>query len=818
MQTKKKTTVSKPTSKRGTKKTTGKMSKTKKIIIGLWIVAMTPVVALVLMLILTAAGAFGRMPSFEELENPKSNLATEIYADNGEVIGSFFVHNRSYVQYDELFPQDSSKLITIDGHTMPPIAAALVATEDLRFFTHSGVDLISLARVAVKTIVLNHTSQGGGSTISQQLAKNLFPRESSDDGKIVRLSKLAVSKFKEWITAMKLEYNYTKEEIIAMYLNTVEFGSNTYGIKSAAATFFDKTPSELNIQEAALLVGVVNAPTRYSPVRNPQNALKRRNTVLQRIEVAGGITKAECDSLSAIPINASLKFKPVSHNYGQATYFREMLRLTMNAKRPSRKNYYTQWDYEQACKEYDTNPLVGWCHKNLKADGTPYDIYRDGLKIYTTINPAMQEYAEAAVQKQLRTVIQPTMDKQVRESKKLFNNLTKEEEEDLIKRAMKKSERFQNMKADGVRDKDIYASFKKKCKMKIFTYDGVRDTLLTPRDSILHYKRIIRASFVAIEPQTGHVKAYVGGPSFQFFKYDMAKHGKRQIGSTVKPFIYTFAIDHLGLTPCTMVPNLPTTIETAVGTAWSPKESGRVEYDGVLHPLRWGLAHSRNNYSAWVMKQAKQPEAVADFIHNMGIKSFIDPVYALCVGTFESNVYEMVSAYTTFANEGVHKTPLFVTRIEDRQGNVISSFTSPSQDAISKESAYTMITMLQNVITKGTGRRMVWAFDMQGVDIAGKTGTTNENRDAWFIGITPKIVAGAWVGAEDQAVSLGRRGEGSSMALPIVGEFLRRVHNDPNIKINKTDKFVRPVSWQEVECEDAVSPTDINNQQDEFFE
>ena len=818
MQTKDKTTiVRKATPKRGAKKPNDNGKKRKRIIMWLWILSMAPIVVLALMLTLTALGVFGRIPSFEELENPKSNLATEIYADNGEVIGTFFVHNRSYVQYDDLFPQDSSALITIDEHQMPPIAAALVATEDARYYSHSGIDFISLARVGVKTIALQHSSQGGGSTITQQLAKNLFPRENNEDGKVARTAKLVTSKFKEWITALKLEYNYTKEEIIAMYLNTVEYGSNTYGIKSAAETFFGKTPSELNIQEAAMLVGVVNAPTRYSPVRNPNNALNRRNTVLQRIQAAGGITKAQCDSLSALPI--TLNFKPVSHNHGQATYFREMLRLTMQAQRPTRRNYYTQWDYEQACKEYDQNPLIGWCHKNLKADGTPYDIYRDGLKIYTTINPTMQKYAEAALQKQMETVVQPTKDKLVQESKKLFNNKTDEEVEEIIKRAMRNSDRFRNMKAAKIKEKDIFASFNKKCKMKIFTYKGERDTLLTPRDSILHYKRTLRASFVAMEPQTGHVKAYVGGPSFQYFKYDMAKHGKRQIGSTVKPFIYTFAIDHLGLTPCTMVPNLPTTIETAVGTAWSPKESGNVKYDGVLHPLRWGLANSRNNYSAWVMKQAKQPEAVADFIHNMGIASYIDPVYALCVGTFESNVYEMVSAYSTFANEGVHTTPIFVTRIEDRQGNVISTFTPSTQEAISKESAYTMLTMMQRVITHGTGRRMGWAFNMSGVDLAGKTGTTNDNRDAWFIGITPKLVAGTWVGAEDQAVTLGNKGEGSNMALPIVGDFLRRVHQDPNIPINRTDKFVCPPSWQATECEDSVSPSEVGaTPQDEFFE
>ncbi len=813
MQTKKNTTRT-TSRKRGTTK---KNNKTKRIVKWLWIVAMTPVVALALMLSLTAMGVFGRMPSFEELENPKSNLATEIYADNGQTIGSFFVQNRSYVQYSELYPQDSTALLTIAGRQVPPLAAALIATEDARFYTHSGIDLVSLARVGVKTIALQRSSQGGGSTITQQLAKNLFPRGKRGENKIVRTIKLVVSKFKEWITALKLEYNYTKEEIIAMYLNIVEYGSNAFGIKSAAATFFGKTPAELNLQEAAVLVGVVNAPTRYSPIRNPENSLRRRNVVLQRIEEAGGITKAQYDSLSALPI--TLNYRPVSHNYGRATYFREMLRLTMNAQRPKRRNFYTTWDYEQACKEYDENPLIGWCHKNYKADGSSYDIYRDGLRIYTTINTTMQEYAEASLHKQMQHVIQPTMDRKVKETNVLFENLNEEEIEAIIKRAMRNSDRFRNMKSAGMGDKDIYDSFTKKCEMKIFTYNGECDTLMTPRDSILHHKRIMRAAFVAMEPQTGHVKAYIGGPSFQYFKYDMAKQGKRQIGSTVKPFIYTFAIDHLGLTPCTMVPNLPVTIETAVGAAWSPKESVNVEYDGVLHPLRWGLAHSRNNYSAWIMKQAKQPEAVADFIHNMGILSFIDPVYALCVGSFESNVYEMVSAYSTFANEGVYNTPIFVTHIEDRQGNLISTFTSSSQDAISKESAYTMLTMMQRVITHGTGRRMGWGYDMYGVEIAGKTGTTNENRDAWFMGITPKLVAGAWVGAEDQSITLGNRGEGSVMALPIVGDFLRRLHRDPNINIDKTDKFIRPASWQAAECEDAETPASAAaTAHDEFFD
>ena len=784
----------------------------------MWTICLTPFVLMGVMLVLTSVGVFGRMPSFEELENPKSNLATEVYADDGKVIGSFFVQNRSYVQYADLYPQDSTACLEIAGREMPPVAAALIATEDARFYSHSGIDFQSLARVGIKTIMLGRSSQGGGSTVTQQLAKNLFPRDyTRGDNKIVRTLKLVVAKFKEWITAIKLEYNYTKEEIVAMYLNTVEYGSNAFGIKSAAQTFFGKLPNELNLQEAAVLVGVVNAPTRYSPVRNPENALKRRNLVLKRVCEAGGISKQECDSISALPI--TLNFRPVSHNYGQATYFREMLRLVMNAQPPKRRNYYTAWDYEQACKEYEENPLYGWCHKNRKADGTEYNIYRDGLKIYTTINASMQEYAEAALIKQLRTVIQPAMDKQVRTTQTLFIDAEEEEVEQIMRRAMRNSDRFRNMKQAGDSEKDIFASFEQKCRMKIFTYEGERDTLMTPKDSILHHKQIMRASFVAMEPQTGHVKAYVGGPNFQYFKYDMAKQGKRQIGSTVKPFIYTFAIDHLGMSPCTPVPNLPVTIETAVGTAWSPKEAGNVEYDGVLHPLKWGLAHSRNNYSAWIMKQAKQPGAVADFIHNMGIHSFIDPVYALCLGTFESNVFEMVSAYSTFANEGVYVSPLFVTHIEDRQGNLISTFSSNSQDAISKETAATMVSMLQNVITDGTGRRMGWQFNMYGVDIAGKTGTSNDNRDGWFMCITPNLVAGAWVGAEDQSIHLRRRGEGSVMALPIVGDFLQRVHNDERCRVSRDDKFVMPPMWQLPVCDELSATTQSEAEfKDEFFE
>ncbi|MDE5707801.1 MAG: transglycosylase domain-containing protein, partial [Alistipes sp.] len=404
---------------------------------------------------------------------------------------------------------------------------------------------------------------------------------------------------------------------------TVEFGSNAYGIKSAAHTFFNKKPHQLNVQEAALLVGLVKGPTLYSPRRNPENALARRNLVLDRMATSGAISRRERDSLAELPIR--LDFRPVSHNDGSATYFREMLRLAMNAKRPVRRQFANEWDYEQAVKEYDENPIYGWCLKNTKADGTPYDIYRDGLKIYTTIDSRLQTYAEQAVQQQMQQEIQPQMDAQYRRTKTLFLDTPPKERERIVNNAIRTSDRYREMKRAGVGEKEILASFERPCPMKVFTYRGERDTLLTPRDSILHHKRIMRASLVAMDPRTGHVKAYVGGPNFRYFKYDMAKQGKRQIGSTIKPFVYTFAIDHLGLSPNTPVPNLPVTIETGNGVPWSPKEAGRVEQNGELHPLSWGLARSRNNYSAWIMKQAKQPQAVASFIHNMGIRSYIDP-------------------------------------------------------------------------------------------------------------------------------------------------------------------------------------------------
>ena len=779
---------------------------TPKAVRWFWIVLCAPVALILLLLLLTRLGVFGKLPTFEELENPKSNLATEIYSDDGEMIGSFFIQNRSYVDYNEL---------------SPALVAALISTEDMRFYSHSGIDFISLARVAVKTLALGNRRQGGGSTITQQLAKNLYPRDTAVyNNPISKGSKLVISKLKEWITAVMLEYNYTKEEIITMYLNTVPYGSNAYGIKSAARTFFNKLPSELNVQEAAMLVGVVNAPTRYSPRSNPDRALARRNTVISRMREKGYLTRAQRDSIQALPIE--LDFRPISHNAGTGTYFRELLRMVMTSGKPSRESFGPgaagDWDYRQAVEQWESNPLYGWCDKNVKANGQPYDLYRDGLKIYTTVNATMQRYAEQAVWEQMGETVQPMMDRVTKARGSVFSDISKDEREAIMRRAKKNSDRYRQMKRAGATDAEIDKAFATPVPMRVFSYKGDRDTVMSPDDSLMYYKKFLRASFMAVDPSNGYVKAYVGGTSYRYFKYDMAKQGRRQVGSTIKPFVYTFAIEQLDLTPCTQVPNLPVTIETD-NEPWSPREASKVVYDGEWKPLRWGLANSRNNYSAWIMKQARQPQAVADFIHKFGIRSYIDPVYALCLGTSDFSLFELVGAYGTFANRGVHVDPIFVTRIEDRHGNVLANFTSPSQDAISEQSAYTMLGMLKRVVNAGTAGR-IRALGLK-ADMGGKTGTSQKNSDAWFVGVTPKLVAGAWVGGEDRSIHLSSGGEGSRIALPIFANFMKKVYGDSKLGITEKDQFPIPVNAVSYDCDESAEPAAAlpsSGGGDEFFD
>lgn len=750
-----------------------------------WSLVLLPFLTLTLLILLIIGGSFGQLPTFEELENPRSNMATELISSDGKQLGTFFVENRSYTDYTELSPN---------------LVAALIATEDARFHSHSGIDFIGLGRVGFKTLLMAQSGQGGGSTISQQLAKNLYPRDTTRRSTIGRMSNLVVAKLKEWVTATMLERNYTKEEIIAMYLNVVGYGSNAYGIKSASATFFDKSPLELTVPEAAMLIGVVNAPTRYSPVSNPQSALRRRNTVISRMATMGYITEGEATAYRAEPI--TLNYNPVSHNDGSATYFREMVRLYMTAKEPQASNYSSEWDYNVARNLWDKDPLYGWCNKNTKADGTPYNLYRDGLKIYSAVDSRMQRYAENAVQEQMGGSggVQEMFDKQKKNyGGKIFFNITPAQEEAIINSAIKYSDRAYHLRQAGASEAEILKVFNTPVRMKVFGYGGDIDTTMTPRDSVLYCKSIMRCGFMAMDPNSGYVKAYVGGPSFRYFKYDMVKQGRRQVGSTIKPFVYTFAFDFLGYNPCTLVPNLPVSIETGSGDAFNPRESGNVIYDGVLHPLRWGLANSRNNYSAWIMKQSS-PDAVVDLIHKMGITNWIDPVYAVCTGTPEVALFEMVGAFSTFVNRGVHTTPMFVTRIEDNQGNVLSSFSPQTNEAISEKTAHTMLSMLQSNITQGTGGRLRYQFNFLG-EIGGKTGTTNNNSDAWFMGVTPQIVAGAWVGGEDRATHLVYRGEGSISALPIFGKFMTSVYEDTSLGISKDDKFPLPIGMVEIDCD-----------------
>ena len=789
------------------------------VILFMWLFTLVGVAAVVTVFYMAKVEKLGPMPSFDELENPKTNLATQIYSADGEVIGTYFIENRTYLSYEELFPADRDKWLEIDGHVLPPVVAALLATEDVRFFDHAGIDFQATARVGIKTILLGQSEQGGGSTITQQLAKNLYKTRVNKAG-VEGSAGTIVAKIQEYVIATQLEHNYTKEEIVAMYLNTVEFSNSNFGIKSAANNFFGKEPCDLSIEEAAVIAGQVKAPGTYAPLKrgepNPK-ALERRNTVLDRLASAGAISEKRAAELKQLPIDLSNYRRAAdAHNEGSATYFREMVRRAMTAKEPERNNYYTQWDYEQAVKEYNENPIMGWCHKNRKANGDPYDIYRDGLKIYTTVDLQMQEYAEMAYAEHMAELVQPRMEEQIKSLKgSLYPDLSKTESDKKIDKALKQTERWRGMKSEGATDSEIIASFNVPTKMRVFTFKGVRDTVLTPRDSVIHYKKTMRGAFVAIDPKSGYVRAYVGGPDYRYFKYDAASQGKRQVGSTAKPFIYTFAIDHLGLTPCTPVPNLPVSIETPSGI-WSPKEAGNVEYTGE-YPLYWGLANSRNNYSAWIMKHAKRLEAVADFIHEIGVKSYIDPVVSLCIGSYDSNPYEMASAYCTFANEGVRVDPIFVTLIEDSQGNVLATFTPKTNDVLSKRVAYTMVTMMQRVVTEGTARRMIYEFGFDDVEMAAKTGTTNDHVDAWFMCAIPNLVMSVWVGGEEPGVHFTRSADGSRMALPIAGKFLTKVFNDGSLGVHRSDRFERSTELPNYNCQ-KESSSSSSEFEDEFEE
>ena len=712
----------------------------------LWILFGVLIFLVILFFFCVAKGVFGTMPTFEELENPRTNLATEIISADGKLLGTYFIENRSNVRYAEL------------SHYMPE---ALISIEDERFTEHSGIDTKALFRVAYG--VLTGNKKGGGSTITQQLAKNLFKtRESlnTPDGKKHKHS-LVLRKFQEWIIAARLEHNYSKEEIVAMYLNTVEFGHNTFGIRSAANTFFDKKPSEMNIEECALMAGVVNAPTRFSPIRNPERSLERRNLVLRKMAENGYLTQAECDSVSQIPIDMT-HFSVKDHNTGQATYFREFLR----------------------------GYLTAWADTTYRADGTPYNIYRDGLRIYTTIDSRMQRYAEEAVAEFMGKELQPTFYKHWKGQKNApFSNLTADQIDANLETAMKRSDRYRVLKNEGMPYDSIKAEFNRPVRMTVFSWNGLIDTIMTPMDSIRYYKWFMQASLVSIESHTGHVKAYVGGLDYRFFKYDHVTQARRQVGSTFKPFLYSLAMQEGEYTPCTRIPNIQYNILLEDGKVWSPRNAGgRV---GEEITLKYALAMSNNWISAYLMNQFG-PNAVIAQARRMGVESPIEPVPAICLGVCDLKLIEMVRALSTLANQGVYIKPMFVTRIEDKNGNVIQRFTPEESEAMSELTAYKMIELMKGVVQSGTGGRLRSYYGIKN-PVAGKTGTTQKNSDGYFMVLTPDLTTGVWVGNDDPTVHFRTTalGQGSRTGLPIWAIYMKKVYADKSLNISQGD-FPRP--------------------------
>ena len=746
----------------------------RKIIKALWIFLVVIILAIVIVFVSISKGWIGYMPPVEELENPSYKFATEIFSEDEKVIGtwSYSKENRVYTAYKDLSPS---------------IINALIATEDVRFVEHSGIDAKALFRAFVKRGLMFQKNAGGGSTLSQQLAKQLFT-ENVARNTLQRLFQKPI----EWVIAVKLERYYTKEEILSMYLNKFDFLNNAVGIKTAAYTYFGCEPKDLKIEEAATLVGMCKNPSLYNPVRFNERSRGRRNVVLEQMRKAGYITDAECDSLQALPLK--LTYNRVDHKEGLATYFREYLRGVMTAPKPVRSDY-RGWQMQKFYEDsiaWETNPLYGWCAKNKKKDGTNYNIYTDGLKIYTTINSRMQQYAEDAVKEHLGDYLQPIFFKEKEGSKNApyARSLPEKRVEELLTKAMKQTERYRLMKEAGASEQQIRKAFDTPEEMTVFSWKGDKDTIMTPMDSIRYYKSFLRTGFMSMDPANGHVKAYVGGPNYVYFQYDMAMVGRRQVGSTIKPYLYTLAMEN-GFSPCDQARHVEQTLIDENGTPWTPRNANDKRY-GEMVTLKWGLANSDNWISAYLMGKLN-PYDLVRLIHSFGVRNkAIDPVVSLCLGPCEISVGEMVSAYTAFANKGIRVAPLFVTRIEDSDGNVISTFAPQMEEVISASSTYKMLVMLRAVINEGTGGR-VRRYGIT-ADMGGKTGTTNDNSDAWFMGFTPSLVSGCWVGGDERDIHFGRMtyGQGAAAALPIWAMYMKKVYDDPTLGYDQQERFKLP--------------------------
>ncbi|MBO7646025.1 MAG: transglycosylase domain-containing protein [Prevotella sp.] len=752
---------------------------------------MAAVIVLVLLIfVFIWNGWVGYMPDMEDLQNPIDRYATQIYSADGKVIGTWNQdrENRVHDGFDKI----SSYVVQ-----------ALVATEDVRFYEHSGIDFIALSRAIVKRGLFGQTSAGGGSTITQQLAKQLY------SGKAHSTFERMLQKPIEWVIAIKLERNFTKEEIVMMYLNQFDFLHNAVGIKTAANTYFSKEPHDLTLEEAAMLIGLCKNPSYFNPVRHEQRCQERRNVVLQQMQKAGYISDEEYAQAAAKPLE--LKFHRTDHKDGTATYFREFLRRYLMANKPE-KDKYPSWQHVQYTIDsiaWEQDPLYGWCNKNTKKDGTPYNIYKDGLKVFTTIDSRMQQYAEDAVYNHVAKYLQPAFNRENRRKPNapFTNQLTQNEIRQILNRSIMQSDRWRNMKAAGYSEEEIRASFKEKTEMTVFSYHGEIDTIMTPLDSIRYYKSFLRSGFCSMDAKTGAVKAYVGGLDFTHFQYDMVMEGRRQVGSTIKPFLYSLAMEN-GFTPCDYAPNVQQTYIVA-GKPWTPRNGSRSHY-GENVTLKWGLAQSNNWISAYLMSRL-DPQQFVQLLHEYGINNpDIHPSMALCLGPCDITVGEMTSAYTAFANHGIRCAPLFVTRIEDGNGQVLAHFEPRVNEVISEESSFKMLTLLQGVVDGGTGSRLRFKYNIN-AQMGGKTGTTNRNSDAWFMAVTPDLVSGMWVGGEDRDIHFDSMsmGQGATMALPIYAYFIKKVYATEDLPYKADAIFDLPEDFDG--CGRAVDA------QDDFF-
>lgn len=771
--------------------TRGLKPRTRRIIKFLWIAFAVFVLALGGFFILVYNGVIGYMPPIEELKNPQDKFASVIYTSDGQEMGRYFRNtgNRVYADFDEI---------------SPAVVDALIATEDARFNDHSGIDLRAIARAVIKTVLLGNKNAGGGSTITQQLAKQLYTPPSSG------LLSRAVQKPIEWMIAIKLERFYSKEEILKMYLNQFDFLYNAVGIKSAAKVYFNKSAAELDTLEAAMLVGMVKNPAYYNPVRQPERTRLRRNTVLEQMYKADMLTRDELENLQAQPL--TLDFQRVDHKDGLAPYFREELRRILTAKRPELRNY-PSWDRQKYVDDsiaWATNPLFGWIEKTRKPDGTKYDIYNDGLKIYTTIDSRMQTYAEEAVHEHMKS-LQEQFFREKRGSSAAPYTSNRAELSDamrakLIHNAMKQSERGRIARLRGLSDAELEAEFNVPVDMTVFSYAGPVDTTMTPRDSLLYTKSFLRAGFLSMDPTTGFVKAYVGGPDFRFFQYDMVSTGRRQVGSTIKPFLYTYALETDDFTPCTQMLNEQPTLYDENGRIWQPRNSGKARV-GEMVDLRWALTNSNNWISARIMDRLSPAELVKR-MHSYGITNQLPAVKSLCLGPCEVSVKEMVTAYSAFANKGMRSDPLFVTAIADSNGNIISDFAPSQTEVITQKGYWRILSILLNVVDSGTGNRLRRPPFNLTAQMGGKTGTTNDNADGWFMSFTPDLVSGTWVGGEDRYIHFNNmaQGQGASMALPIYGKYISKVYADRSLPYNQETRFEFPEGLNL--CESDFAPVE----------